>query len=116
MAGGLTHHRTNLDRFHPGYFGKLGMRYFHKTNNKLHNPIVNVENLWTLVPEDVRAKYANAPSKDNVPVVDTLASGYGKVLGKGVLPSYPVIVKARFFSKKAEEKIKHVGGCCVLVQ
>jgi hypothetical protein len=28
------------------------------------------------------------------------------VLGKGVLPKQPVIVKARFFSRRAEEKIK----------
>jgi len=41
--------------------------------------------------------------------------GYFKVLGKGVLPKQPVIVKARFFSRRAEEKIKAVGGTCVLV-
>lgn len=40
--------------------------------------------------------------------------GYYKVLGKGFLPKQPVIVKAKFFSKRAEEKIKSVGGCCVL--
>ena len=37
-----------------------------------------------------------------------------QVLGKGVLPKQPVIVKARFFSRVAEEKIKAVGGACVL--
>jgi large subunit ribosomal protein L27Ae len=37
------------------------------------------------------------------------------VLGKGVLPKQPVIVKAKFFSRLAEEKIKNVGGVCVLV-
>ena len=41
--------------------------------------------------------------------------GYYKVLGKGQLPKQPVIVKAKFFSKSAEEKIKSVGGACVLV-
>jgi len=40
--------------------------------------------------------------------------GYYKVLGKGNLPKQPVIVKAKFFSKSAEEKIKKAGGCCVL--
>jgi large subunit ribosomal protein L27Ae len=35
-------------------------------------------------------------------------------LGKGLIPKQPVIVKAKFFSRKAEEKIKEVGGCCVL--
>uniref|UniRef100_A0A8C6G4S3 Large ribosomal subunit protein uL15 n=1 Tax=Mus spicilegus TaxID=10103 RepID=A0A8C6G4S3_MUSSI len=38
-----------------------------------------------------------------------------KVLGKGKLPKQPVIVKAKFFSRRAEEKIKGVGGACVLV-
>ena len=41
--------------------------------------------------------------------------GFYKVLGKGSLPEQPVIVKAKFFSKGAEEKIKSVGGACVLV-
>jgi large subunit ribosomal protein L27Ae len=36
------------------------------------------------------------------------------VLGKGNLPKQPVIVKARFFSKVAEKKIKEVGGASVL--
>ena len=114
MAGGLTHHRTNLDRFHPGYFGKLGMRYFHKTNNQYHCPVVNVEKLWALVSEETRV--ANASDSKKAVVIDTRLAGYGKVLGKGRLPSQPLIVKARFFSKRAEEKIKAAGGCCVLVE
>lgn len=40
---------------------------------------------------------------------------YYKVLGKEKLPKQPVIVKAKFFSRGAEEKIKGVGGACVLV-
>ncbi|KAI0568102.1 60S ribosomal protein L27a [Pyrenophora tritici-repentis] len=62
-AAGRHHHRVN-DKYHPGYFGKVG---------------------------------------------------YYKVLGKGKLPKQPVIVKAKFFSRRAEEKIKGVGGACVLV-
>ena len=42
------------------------------------------------------------------------AQGYFKVLGKGVLPKQPVIVKARLFSRSAEEKIKKAGGACIL--
>ena len=53
------------------------------------------------------------------PVTDAFAvypaQGIFKVLGKGVLPKQPVIVKAKFFSKLAEQKIKAVGGACVLV-
>jgi large subunit ribosomal protein L27Ae len=37
------------------------------------------------------------------------------VLGKGRLPQQPVIVKAKYFSHSAEEKIRSVGGACVLV-
>ena len=33
MAGGLTHHRIMMDRFHPGYFGKIGIRHFHLKRN-----------------------------------------------------------------------------------
>ena len=36
-------------------------------------------------------------------------------MGKGTLPKQPVIVKAKFFSKLAEQKIKAAGGACVLV-
>jgi large subunit ribosomal protein L27Ae len=40
--------------------------------------------------------------------------GYFKVLGKGSLPSIPIIVKARYFSKDAEKKIKAAGGAVLL--
>jgi len=49
------------------------------------------------------------------PVINVVRSGYFKVLGKGVLPKQPLIVKAKFFSRRAEEKIKAAGGACVLV-
>ena len=43
MAGGQHHHRTNLDKYHPGYFGKVGMRYFHKLQNQFWKPVINLE-------------------------------------------------------------------------
>ena len=33
-AGGQHHHRIHFDKYHPGYFGKVGMRYFHLNKNK----------------------------------------------------------------------------------
>jgi large subunit ribosomal protein L27Ae len=45
----------------------------------------------------------------------SLLQGYFKVLGKGRLPAQPAIVRAKFFSKRAEDKIKAVGGVCELV-
>merc|ERR1712061_49764 len=71
-------------------------------------PAVNLDKLWTLVSEQTRKKYEKNSKK--APVIDVSRAGYFKVLGKGVLPKQPVIVKARFFSRQAEEKIKAVGG------
>jgi len=67
--------------------------------------------LWYLNKRE--KKYA--ATKDVVPVINTLRAGYGKVLGKGNLPNQPVIVKTRFVSRRAEEKIKKVGGIVQLV-
>merc|ERR1739840_70107 len=89
-AGGQHHHRINFDQYHPGYLDKL----------------------WSLVSEQTRVKYEKNDKK--APVIDISRAGYFKVLGRGLLPKQPVIVKARFFSRIAEEKIKAVGGACIL--
>nr|ALS04227.1 60S ribosomal protein L27a [Acartia pacifica] len=113
-AGGQHHHRINFDKYHPGYFGKVGMRNFHVHPNVSNQfrPAINLDKLWTLVPEETRVKAAK--DTKTAPVIDCSGAGYFKVLGKGILPKQPVIVKARFFSRRAEEKIKAVGGACVL--
>lgn len=106
-AGGLHHHRILMDKFHPGYFGKVGMRTIHYKKNANWCPIVNLDTLSTfLTPEQVESK--------EVPVVDTGKHGCFKVLGRGVL-SRPMIVRARLFTTKAEERIKKAGGQCVLI-
>jgi large subunit ribosomal protein L27Ae len=111
-AGGLLYNRTAMDRYHPGYFGKKGMRVFNLQRNRLHFPSINIDRVWTLLTEQSRKLYAQ--NKDRVPVIDVTKAGYFKVLGKGFLPTQPVVVKAKFFSKIAERKIKAVGGACVL--
>jgi len=103
-----------MDKYHPGYFGKVGMRYFHKTTQKYHCPTLNLEKLWNLVSEQTRKIYAEK-KEGKVPVIDCLKAGYFKVLGKGRLPQQPVIVRAKFFSRIAEEKIKAAGGVCELI-
>jgi ribosomal protein L15 len=133
MAGGQHHHRTNIDKYHPGYFGKVGMRYFHKTQNKFWNPVINLEKvlytkgvwkrvadacilqLWSLVPAETRDAYVEKKTTDTAPVLDLLPLGYSKVLGKGRLPEIPMVVRARYFSKEAERKIKEAGGVVELV-
>ena len=89
------------------------MRHFHLLRNPLHKPILNLDKLWTLVPVEVR--HSVKPDSTEVPVIDTLAAGYGKVLGKGRIPNLPVIVKARWVSSLAEKKIKQAGGVVKLV-
>ncbi|KAI9836156.1 MAG: 60S ribosomal protein L28 [Sclerophora amabilis] len=119
MAGGQHHHRTNLDKYHPGYFGKVGMRYFHKLDNQFWKPVVNLDKLWSLVPAAKRDEYLAAYSSDKkldtAPVLDLLPLGYSKVLGKGRIPEIPIVVRARYFSKEAERKIKEAGGVVELV-
>lgn len=109
----MHHHRINFDKYHPGYFGKVGMRHFHLTRNTYWRPVINVDKLWSLVPEEEKKDLTE--TSEVVPVVDTLQHGYGKVLGNGKLPKLPFIVKARFVSVKAERKIKEAGGVVKLI-
>ena len=71
--------------------------------------------LWSLVPAETRDEYLAKKKTDTAPVLDLLPLGYSKVLGKGRLPAIPMVVKARFFSKEAERKIKESGGVVELV-
>ena len=74
----------------------------------------------SLLPEQrvasssAQARVAAAKDKAQAPVIDVTKHGIFKVLGKGELPQQPLVVKAKFFSKLAEKKIKAVGGACIL--
>jgi ribosomal protein L15 len=71
--------------------------------------------LWSLVPTEQRDAYLSGKKTDVAPVIDLLPLGYSKVLGKGRLPQIPVVVRARYVSRDAEEKIKAAGGVVELV-
>ena len=111
-AGGQHHHRIMMDKYHPGYFGKVGMRVFHYKPNIHFRPTINLDRIWTLVPRNVLEEAQN--KKDQSVLIDVTKYGYHKVLGKGLLPNIPLVIKAKFFSAKAEKRIKAVGGACVL--
>ena len=100
-----------MDKFHPGYFGKVGMRHYHILKNRSYNPLVNLDMLWPLLPEGTLEKAKEAEGK--AVVIDVTKKGFFKVAGKGQLPDVPIVVKAKSFTKLAEEKIKKVGGACV---
>lgn len=109
--------RIWFDRYHPGYFGKVGMRsYGAWKRTKEVDTTVNVGNLWALAGEEqYQSAKKRVEAKDKkVLVLDLKEKGYSKVLGKGTLPKIPLIVRAQFFSKIAERKIRAAGGICEL--
>ena len=55
----------SLSLSHPGYFGKVGMRYFHKSKNLFFCPTINVEKLCTLISEEARTKVGTAHSSSH---------------------------------------------------
>ena len=42
-------------QFHPGYFGKLGMRHYHLLRNQYYRPTINIDK----VSFDLRQRNAN---------------------------------------------------------
>ena len=74
-AGGQHHHRINFDKYHPGYFGKVGMRTYHLKRNKLHCPILNLDKIVSLIPEEQRNLDAGKAA-----VVDVGKHGFFKVM------------------------------------
>merc|ERR1712203_172995 len=68
LAGGQHHHRINFDKYHPGYFGKVGMRHFNKDNNPRYCSTMNVDKVWSLVSEETRLTAAKDTSV--APVID----------------------------------------------
>lgn len=79
--------------------------------NQTYCPTINLEHIWSLVPEE--SKKQAAQMKDKLPVVDVTQFGFFKVLAKGFLPKQPMIVKSRYFSELAEKRIKEAGGVCI---
>ena len=111
-AGGEHHHRINMFKFHPGHFGKKGIRVFRWHKNRDWSTGINLDRLWPLLTEQHRERAMKDTSK--AVTIDVTKAGYEKVLGRGRLPNVPVIVKAKYFSKGAERRIRAVGGACVL--
>jgi hypothetical protein len=66
-----------MDKYHPGYFGKVGMRQFHLKNNVNWRPVVNLDKIWTLAGEGVREQYKNT---EKVPVIDALQKVKKKII------------------------------------
>ena len=111
-AGGEHHGRINSFKYHPGHFGKKGIRVFRLHRNRTHCPVINIDKLWTLLSSSAQDKYLEG--KNGAPVIDCVKQGFFKVTGRGRLPNVPIVVKAKYFSKGAERRIRAVGGACIL--
>lgn len=110
---GLCHQRANFFKYHPGHFGRHGMNRYRVHYNRTWSKTINLDKLWTLLSENARKQFTGEGK--SAPVIDVTKNGFDKVIGRGRLPKIPVIVKARRFSKHAQDAIQSVGGACVLV-
>uniref|UniRef100_A0A915DY82 Large ribosomal subunit protein uL15 n=1 Tax=Ditylenchus dipsaci TaxID=166011 RepID=A0A915DY82_9BILA len=77
----------------------VGMRNFHVRKNLYYSPTINLDKIWSLVTEETRKKYADVTNE--APVINVVRAGYHKVLGKGLLPKQPVIVKRNYTAHAA---------------
>ncbi|XP_006782773.2 60S ribosomal protein L27a [Neolamprologus brichardi] len=103
------HGRVGKHRKHPGGRGNAGGMHHHRINFDKYLIAL------LLCNSGCRHIFPYQEPEGPAPIIDAVRAGYYKVLGKGKLPKQPVIVKAKFFSRQAEEKIKAVGGACVLM-
>ena len=76
---------------------QVGMRVFHLNKNHHYCPTVNVDRLWSLVPETIKEKAA----ADKAPVIDCVKAGYFKVRSRFLASfffSYRFLVRDSFLS------------------
>ncbi len=100
---------TWVIKYAPDHLGKRG---FSRPKEVQYTPVsVNLsfidENLDDLLQMNV------AREEEGRIFIDTTLIGIDKVLGSGKL-SRPVVIKARYVTPKAEEKIKAAGGEVIL--
>lgn len=111
-AGGFHHMRSWFDKYHPEHFGKHGQRAMHYQKSRYWWPEIDVKKVWKFVPREDVQKFTEG---EFAPVIDLTEFGYAKVIGDTLAIDRPVVLKAKSFSKEAEEAIVKAGGQCVLV-
>ncbi|MCX8176580.1 MAG: 50S ribosomal protein L15 [Candidatus Bathyarchaeota archaeon] len=108
-AGGHKHKWTYVVKYAPNHFGKRGFRC---PTSMGEVKALNVGELNELL--DKLVNEGKVEFKDGKYLVNLFKLGYEKLLGEGEI-SRPVIVEAKSFSKKAEEKILGAGGSIIKV-
>lgn len=110
-CGGLKHRRSWFMKYQPDHFGKFGVRAMHYQKSRYWWPEIDLERVWRFVPKDEVPKYLEG---DVAPVIDLVEFGYAKVTGSKLPIDRPVVLKAKSFSKEAEEAVVKAGGLCLL--
>lgn len=77
--------------------------------------IQNKKNFCPSINLDGISNYIEKSNLAQSDTIDITRWGFFKLLGKGKIPSKPLIIKAKIFSKKAQTKIIKSGGICVLI-
>ncbi len=90
-------------------FEKQDIVFFSRASEKREINIIHCSNSFVaVVPKQLMEEAQK--TKDKLVCIDITKYGYHIVLGKGVLPKVPVVIKAKFFSREAERRVKAVGG------
>ncbi|KAI4290932.1 large subunit ribosomal protein L27Ae [Pancytospora philotis] len=110
-CGGMKFMKTWFQRYHPDHFGKRGQDIYHIKKNALWAKEISAAKLWSLIPAEQRRSFM---ANDEVPVIDARAFGYHVVIGGKLSLDRPVIVKARYFTKNAEQEIVGAGGKAII--
>jgi large subunit ribosomal protein L15 len=108
LAGLHKHKWTWTVKYAPEHFGKVGFKLPVAKVVKT----INLEELDKIAEKLIEQKLAekiNDKIKINLEKV-----GYEKLLGKGKVTK-PLIVEAKYFSKKAKEKLEAMGGQVIVV-
>lgn len=108
-AGGHKHRWTYVVKYAPDHFGKRGFRC---PTGIGEVKALNVGELNELL--DKLVNEGKVEFKDGKYLVNLSKLGYEKLLGEGEI-SRAVTVEAKYFSKKAEEKILGAGGSIIKV-
>lgn len=103
--------QNRINKYHPGDFGRAGLRRYHLKRNQSSYPTVYLDKLWALVSEQTWVNPAEKHEAGAAPITDAV---WWIVLlqssGDGNLPKQPVTVscsvRAESFSKRTEETWK----------
>ena len=99
MAGSFKHKKSWIFRYDRGHLGKAkGFKSMKQREIKPDYRAINLRDIQKL-----------ADRNSLTGVIDLKSLGYEKVLASGELKK-PIEIKAKYFSKSAEEKIQKFGG------